>query len=296
MSLDRFDTASPFGESSLNTGKFEQFMDRHQKGVAVLAVVAVLGAASFLIYRSLENNKEITAGEALVKAEKIADFQAVIKESPDTTAAGSAMMLLADQQWTEGNPDDSVKTLKDFLSSHPDHPAKPTAKASLASKLVSQGKSDEAKKLLEELVADPSARYIAPYALISLGDISKVANDLDQAQSYYERARNEYPSSSFFSTANDRISSLKAKPPVEIDAPPAPDPTLPTPGNPTSSPFLQPSTNPPAGMFPTEGDVPADPTPEDLLPTTPEPPTAPELPVEPTPAMPGNEGNPPSGS
>ena len=299
MSLDRFDTASPFGETNLNPGKFDLFMDRHQKGIAVLAVLAVLGAGAFLVYRSIDKNAEITAGHAFTKAEKISGYQAVIKESPGTAAAGSSAILLADQQWTEGSKDESVATLKDFLNNYPDHSALPAAKASLATKLVAQGKSAEAKPLFEDLVNSPDARYIAPFALISLGDLAETSGDTAAAETFYQRARNEFPRSPFVKTANERMTTLKAKAPVEIDAPPAPETTPPAPdmpGMPGASPFLSPSAAPPADMFPTEPEVPADPSPEEMLPVEPEAPAMPELPAEPAPEIPADEGNSPSGS
>ena len=63
-----------------------------------------------------------------------------------------------------------------------------------------------------------------PYALISLGDIAKVAGDLEKAEASYSRVKTDFSESSFAETANRRIATLKAKPPVEIAPPPSPQP------------------------------------------------------------------------
>ena len=68
----------------------------------------------------------------------------------------------------------------------------------------------------------PKSRYIAPYALISLGDIAKVAGDLEKAEASYNRVQSDFSESPFVRTATLRITTLRAKPPVEIEPPPAP--------------------------------------------------------------------------
>jgi tetratricopeptide (TPR) repeat protein len=132
------------------------------------------------------------------------------------------MVLLANSQWTAGKKDEAVGTLQKFIASSPKHPAVPTAKASLGSKLMIQGKSGDASKVFEDLSSDPTARFIAPFALISLGDIARAAGDSDKAEPFYTKVKTDFPESSFADTASKRIATLKAKAPLEIEPPPAP--------------------------------------------------------------------------
>ena len=136
------------------------------------------------------------------------------------------MVLLQESQWTAGHHDDAIGTLRKFIESYPEHPAVPTAKASLASKLMSQGKSGDAAKIFEDLTSDPEAKFLAPYALIALGDMARAAGELDKARESYEKVSN-YPESNFAEAATKRLAILKSKAPVEIDAPPPPPPTAP---------------------------------------------------------------------
>jgi predicted negative regulator of RcsB-dependent stress response len=223
MSADLTESPVPLAEISQGPNAFEAFLDRNQKGIVIFAILLALGAVALVIYRGVETSRQQTAGAALNKAEDLASLQAVVTEHAGTTAAGSAMVLLANSQWTADKQDDAVATLRKFIAESPQHPAVPNAKANLASKLMAQGKSGDAAKLFEEISADPAASFIAPFALISLGDISKAAGDLEKAEGFYTKAKNA--DSSFADTASRRLAILKTKPPVEIEPPPAPPAT-----------------------------------------------------------------------
>jgi predicted negative regulator of RcsB-dependent stress response len=225
MSADLKESSTPLAEISQKPNAFEAFLDRNQKGIAVFAILLVLGTLAFVVYRGIETSRQENAGAALIKAEDAAAFQAVIRDHADTTAAGSAQVLLAESQWAEGKKDEAVATLREFIASQPAHAAIPAAKASLGAKLMAQGKTGDAETIFGELSTDPAARYIAPYALISLGDIAKAAGDIEKAESHYLKVTTDFSSSSFADTASRRLAILKAKPPLEIEAPAAPETT-----------------------------------------------------------------------
>lgn len=222
MPADLQESPVPLAEITQGPSAFELFLDRNQKNLIILTILVAIGVAVFVVYRGIEKSRQDTAGEALNKANDLAALQAVITGHEGTHAAGSAMVLLADRQWTEGQQDAAVETLRKFISSQPEHPAIPAAQASLGAKLMIQGKSADAAKVFQDLVDEPKARYIAPYALISLGDLSSAAGDLEKAEGFYKRVQTDFSDSSFSNTAVRRISNLKAKAPVEIAAPPAP--------------------------------------------------------------------------
>ncbi len=221
MSADLKESPVPLAEISQGPNAFEAFLDRNQKGLIVFAILLALGAIAAVIYRGVERSRQETAGAALTKAADLAALQAVADDHADTIAAGSALVLLADSQWADGKKDEAVGTLQKFIAASPTHPAIPTAKASLGTKLMEQGKTGDAAKILEELASDPAARFIAPFALISLGDISKAAGETDKAEASYNKVKSDFPESSFADMATKRLAILKAKSPVEIDPPPA---------------------------------------------------------------------------
>lgn len=212
----------PLAEISQGPNAFEEFLDRNQKNLIALAILLALGTAALVVYRGIETGRQTSAGEALNKAEDLATLQAVISEHAGTKAAQSAVVLLAESQWADKKQDAAIETLRGFITANPGHPAHGAAQASLGAKLMAQGKSGEAVDVFQSIVSDPKARYIAPYALISLGDIAKAAGDLTKAEASYSRVKSEFSESAFVETATRRISALKAKAPVEIAPPPAP--------------------------------------------------------------------------
>jgi predicted negative regulator of RcsB-dependent stress response len=222
MAADHPESPTPLAEISQGPSAFEQFLDNNQKNLVIFAVLVAIGAAAVVVYRGVEKGRQESAGAGLSKATDLAAYQSVVQDHAGTQAASSAMILLAERQWEEGQQDIAIATLRDFIAANASHPAYPSARASLGSKLMAQGKAAEATTVFQEIADDPKARFIAPYALISLGDIAKVAGDLEKAEASYSRVKKDFPESSFADTANRRIAILRAKPPVEVEPLPAP--------------------------------------------------------------------------
>lgn len=262
MSAKLKETPVALAEISNGPSGFESFLERNQKGIVGFAVILAIAAVGVVIYRGIESSREESGGAALSKAQDISGYQTVVNEHANTIAAGSALILLADGQWTEGKKDESVASLQKFVSGYPDHAALPTAKANLGSKLMALGKTGDATKVFESIVSDSKAGFIAPFALISLGDIAKNGGDVSKAEEYYNKAKTDFPESTFAQSATMRLSVLKAKLPTEIDAPPAP-PAPPTPDA---------SGMPPGFSIAPQPDAPAATPPQEETP-------APEVPV-----------------
>jgi predicted negative regulator of RcsB-dependent stress response len=222
MSDNLTNSTVPLAEISQAPSAFDAFLDRNQKNLVVVAVLLVLAAVAFVVYRGIEKNSQETAGNAFAKADDLASLQAVVTEHPKTTAASSAQVLLADKQWLDGKKDASIATLQKFIAENPTHLARPSAKASLASKLLGEGKTAEASQQFEQLTTDADAAFIAPFAYISLGDIAKAAGDLTKAEATYKKVQANFPDSRFVEDAGRRLANLKVKPPLEIEPPPAP--------------------------------------------------------------------------
>ena len=241
MSSDNQDSPRLLGEIAQGPSAFEQFLDRNQKNMIVLSITVAVATAGYLIYQGVVTSKEHTAGAALCKASDLPALQNVIKSYAGTAAAGTATIPLAERQWTEAQQDAAIATLKSFIAANPKHPARPGAQASLAGKLKTQGKLPEAKKLFQELADDPAAAYIAPYALVSLGDLAKTSGETEQAEKFYQKAKSGFPGSSFGNTIDQRLALLKAQLPVEIDPPPAPPAPPAAPGAPPATPGAAPT-------------------------------------------------------
>lgn len=239
MASPQSESHSPLAEIPQAPGAFEQFLDRNQKSIAALAVLVVLAAIAFVVMRGINESKETAAAHALFMADDAEALQKVADDHAGSRAAGSALLLLAERQWKDGEKDKSIETLRAFLADHPSHPALGTARASLGSKLMAQGSNDAAAEIFRTLAEDPAQSFIAPFASISLGDIAREGGDKSAAREYYSSAKAEEQTAGGFSqVATDRIAMLDADPPVAVDppAPPAPqEPTAPTEPTPASA-------------------------------------------------------------
>lgn len=228
MASPRSESHSPLAEIPQAPGAFEQFLDRNQKSVAAIAVLVVLGAIAFVVLRGINDGKETAAAHALFMADEAGALKQVADDHAGSRAAGSALLLLAERQWKDGEKDQSIETLRAFLADHPSHPALGTARASLGSKLMAQGANDAAVEVFRALAEDPAQSFIAPFALISLGDIAREGGDKSAAREYYSSAKAEGDmAGGFAQVATDRIAMLDADPPVEIDPPAPPSPKEP---------------------------------------------------------------------
>jgi len=241
MSADLQESSVPLAEISQGPNAFEAFLDRNQKNIVIFAIALAVAGVAAVVYRGVETSRQQTAGASLTKAENLASLQSVVTDHPNTLAAGSAMVLLADSQWAAAKRDEAIATLEKFIKESPTHPAILTAKASLGSKLMAQGKTGDAAKIFEALASDPEAAFIAPFALISLGDIAKNTGDLAKAEASYNKVKTNFADSSFAETANRRTATLKTRAPTEIEPPPAP-PKSPTPPAATPSSTLAPTS------------------------------------------------------
>lgn len=257
MSAPTPDSPTPLAEISHGPSAFEAFLDRNQKNLVILAVLLAIAAGALVVYRGIEDSREQGAGEAMVKATDLASLQEVIRDHANTRAGQSAMILLADRQWNEGQQDAAIETLRKFIAANPEHPALGSAKASLGAKWMAQGKTAEAAAVFEEVAAEARHAYVAPYALIALGDMAKAAGDPAKAEGYYGRVKSDFPESRFVMSADQRLASCKAKPPVEIEPPPAPAPTpAPTPA-PEATPAPAPAPTPEVAPAPQPAPAPA---------------------------------------
>jgi predicted negative regulator of RcsB-dependent stress response len=225
MADETSDNPRPLAEISHGPSAFEAFLDRNQKGMIVLGIALVAATAGWIVYQGIRDGAEKSAGAVLSKTDAVPELQELVKNHDGTAAAGSAQLVIAAKQWEAGDQDASMETLRGFIAKGGDHPALSTARASLASRLMQQGKNDEAATLFRELVDAPSAKFIAPYALISLGDIAKAAGKLDEAEQSYKRVQDEFSESPLASLAGQHLRMLRFKAPTEIEPPPAPAPT-----------------------------------------------------------------------
>jgi len=212
-------SGNPLGEISQAPPAFEAFLENNQGKVIILAVILAISTAGYVVVKGLKESAEVSAGNLLASSDEISDLQSITKNHQGTAAAFSAKILLAEKQWEDGEQDDAIGTLRAFIDTDDAHAGRASAQASLAAKLRVQGKMDEAEEIFRDLTDNPDARYLAPYAWISLGDIEVEKGNLEAAAAAYEAVERDFPGSSYAQEAINRRLLLKATSPVEVSAP-----------------------------------------------------------------------------
>lgn len=211
------ESPAPIAEISLGPSKLDQFLDNHQTKLVIAAIFIAIGVVAYVIYDGLAQAEANDAGAALLVAQKPADYQEIINTWPETNAAASAQLLLAQAQWPESQPD-SIASLETFISDHPQHPSIGTAKTSLGLCLLDQGKTEQATEILTEVAENSTYAYIAPMACIALGDIAKDAGQKDEATQWYEKAQQstDGQGNAFQGLASARLLLVNAEPPARV--------------------------------------------------------------------------------
>ena len=205
----------------------QQFIEKHQVKIIALASLLIVLALVYVVQREMKKSQEETAGALLVNAADASELENITKNFADTAAAGSAKLLLADRQWTEGQQDDAIATLRGLIDSKEPHAARANAQASLAAKLLSQGKTADAEAIYTELTKDSESGHLAAYAWIALGDMAVKKADLEAAGKAYEIVEKDFPGTFFAQDATKRRLLMNAQKPVEVAAPVQPlDPNI----------------------------------------------------------------------
>lgn len=238
----------PIAEISHGPSASEQFLEKNQKLLIVIAVALAIVAAGIVVKRGIDDAAKLAAGAALGDAKDVAAMQDVIKNHAGTDSEASAAVLLSDLQWEQGQQSAALETLKSLIDSQPDHPATLPARARLAARLREQGDTAAAKDLFNAIVSDPQATWLAPYALISLADIAREEGDIENAKKFLAQISEDFPTSVFGDSAGKLRQFIDFQAPTEVEPPadetPAETDTgLPTP-EPNNDSALVPSDGP----------------------------------------------------
>ena len=210
----------PLGEILQGPSPFEQFLERNQKLIAVAAVAVGLGIGGFMVYRTIAADTATDAGAALSQAKDIADFEKVKTEYANTPSAVTAALQISEKQWANNQQDEAIATLREIVEKFPQHPAHLIAQNALGHRLLAQGKTGDAEVAFKAVIDSPSGSFLAPMAMISLGDIASKGGDKAKAEELYKKVGQDYKESTFANLAADRLKFLNFVAPVEVEAPP----------------------------------------------------------------------------
>ncbi|MBU6327660.1 MAG: tetratricopeptide repeat protein [Verrucomicrobia bacterium] len=213
----------PLGEIIQGPSAFEIFLDRNQKSLAVAAVVVALSIGGYMIYRTIQADHRADAGAALSAAKDLADLEKIKADFNGTPSAASAALAIADKQWNNSQQDEAIGTLREIIQKYSDHPAQLLAQSTLAYRLLAQGKTGDAGTAFQAVIDNPDSHFLAPAALIALGDIARKSGDKEKAEEAYKRVIKDFSDSKFAPIATERRNFINFLAPTEVEPPPTPE-------------------------------------------------------------------------
>jgi predicted negative regulator of RcsB-dependent stress response len=151
-------------------------------GLAV-ALAAVLG---WSFYSARRQQQQTHAVAMLAVAQTPAQFEEIINQHPDSSAAALALLSLAGQQHAAGQYDQAEASYNRFLAAHGDHPWVAVAQLGLIQCQEGRGSFDEAAARYDAFARMRPDDFLAPQALLGKARCLHALNRLADARAAYE--------------------------------------------------------------------------------------------------------------
>jgi len=186
------------------------FWWRFRKEIVAVIIVVLLVLTFFGVYRLYTGRRASTAASLLANARNVSDYEQLIAQYPNTPAAASAYLLLAEKQREEKKFAEANSTLRVFIDKNPNHELVPTAEMAVGANLESMGKNDEAFSTYQRVAAKYPKNFNAPLALISEMSLLKARNRIDEARRVCEELLMKYrmPGDQRAGAQDDRMESF----------------------------------------------------------------------------------------
>jgi tetratricopeptide (TPR) repeat protein len=236
-------TSQPGAQSSqpLSTFDPEIFWALHKQKILAAAVVLILILFGGSIYFGLQAAQTQKAEAAYAAADSIEGWQAVIREFPDSIAAGDSYLRIGQKMREDGKYSESDTAYDSFVHRFPKHPLLVTGYMGLAANAELENHLDKALNEYKEVGMQFSSSYMAPMALFQQARLAETKGELKEAQQLFESIVRRYPESSFSGEAGRRAGRLADK--LSREAP-KPSPAAQTATSPLPSPITGKSPEP----------------------------------------------------
>jgi tetratricopeptide (TPR) repeat protein len=172
---------------------------------ALALVVALVGAS---IYFGLQAVKTQKAEAAYAAADSVQGWQTVIREFPDSIAAGNSYLRIGLKLRDDTKYPDSDTAYDSFVHHFPKHPLLVAGYMGLAANAELENHPDKALDTYKVVATQFNSSYMAPMALFQQARLVAAKGDLKEAQQLFESLVRRYPESSFSGEAGRRAGRL----------------------------------------------------------------------------------------
>jgi TolA-binding protein len=188
------------------------------------AVVILVVVFIFSFYSWRQNQREITAGDAVTQAMLAGDATELLKISTTysgTRAGERALLQGATALFDSGKYSDAQTQFQKFAATYPDSTFLAQADLGIAACLRAQGKADLAIGAYQKAANQTSDGNVLASAKFALAEIERQQGKISDAQKFYEDVARSFPDNSIGLEARRSLMELKLNSPVPMTASPA---------------------------------------------------------------------------
>jgi TolA-binding protein len=175
---------------------------------ALVLVLALLGGS---IYFGLQAVKAKKAEAAYAAADSIEGWRTVIRDFPDSIAAGNSYLRIGSKLRDGSKYPESDNAYDSFVRHFGKHPLLVTGYMGLAANAERENHPDKAINEYKLIATQFNSSYLAPMALFQQARLAEAKAELKEAQQLFESIVRRYPESSFSGEAGRRAGRLSDK-------------------------------------------------------------------------------------
>lgn len=242
------------GEIELGPARHEIFLNKHYKKLILAGIAFMVAASAGIGYYSYKTEQKEIAGSLVVQAMGAAtgtgaveparyDAKAISQiaaEYGDTNSADTARLMEALSLLTDSaRVETAIGILENLSATGGNDFVRARALASLASYYMAEEQNEKSASYWKQIIALPANPYSA-VAYVNLGDLAKLAGDIEGARNFYTQVSSACPNSPLISeqVAGLRLALLEVDAPKPVAPPAEPAaPEAPAAEQPAKNPF-----------------------------------------------------------
>jgi TolA-binding protein len=173
----------------------EVFWALHKQKIVLGAVLAVLILLGGSVYFGIQAIQTQNAEKAYSRADTIEAWQAVIRQFPNSVAAGNAYLRIASKLREDGKYGESDSNYETLIRQYPKYPLVVNGYMGLAANAELEKNLDKALDDYRKVIALFGNSFQAPMALFHQARITAAKGNLKEARTLYESIVQRFPES-----------------------------------------------------------------------------------------------------
>jgi len=218
----------------------EVFWALHKQKIVLSAAFGILILVCGSAYVGLQYVQTQQAEKAYSAAESIEAWRTLIRQFPNSVAAGNSYLRIAAKLAQDGKYPESDTNYETFIRQFPKHPLVANGYMGLAINAEQEGNPDKALEYYRKIATLFGTSFQAPMALYHEARITAQKGQLKEAQALYESIVRRFPESTAAGIASREAGSLADK--LSAQQKPAPVAKLGASATPTGSGSAIPAT------------------------------------------------------